>query len=96
VLRPDNIAVLESRATIQTDDGALIEVSHNALVDFGEDGFTKALRGESPRQMLLRGAPRYESADPRYAWLNRLQCIAVGDIDASRAEAVQADVYAVI
>jgi hypothetical protein len=95
VLRPDGIATLDSRATIETDDGALIEMHHDALIEFGEDGFQNALRGDWPDRMLLRGAPRYESADPRYAWLSRLQCIAVGDIDPSRTEAVQVDVYAV-
>jgi hypothetical protein len=95
VLRPDGIAILESRATIETDDGALIEVNHNALLEFGEGGFAGSLRGEWPSRILLRGAPRYESADPRYAWLSRLQCISVGDIAPSRAEAVQVDVYAV-
>ncbi len=96
VLRRDGVGILESRATIETNDGAVIETSLSGMLDVGTEGFARALEGEWPERIAFRGAPRYDSADPRYAWLTRRLCISVGDIEPTRPEAVSADIYAVL
>ena len=58
---------LDVRATLKTDDGALIFSEYRGRVRFGADGLHQVFT-----------SPRYETGDPRYAWLNGLQCIGKG------------------
>ena len=64
--RADGSYRLDVRMTLRTDDGALILVTYNGI------GQTTAA-GAS-----LRAAPLFETGDQRYAWLTRLQTVAVG------------------
>lgn len=96
VLRRDGVGIIDSRATIETEDGALIEVNLGGVMEVGDESLKKALHGDWPERIAYRGAPRYETADPRYAWLARMFCISVGEIVPGRDEAVTADVYAVV
>ena len=94
-LRPDGIGILDVRATFETDDGALIYTAYSGVADLGEDGYQRFLGGEPPPSGLpLRIVPRYQTADPRYAWLNRLQCVGIGQLFMERSE-VRYDIYAV-
>jgi hypothetical protein len=65
--RPDGTYRLDVRFTLRTDDGALILVTYNGI---GQATGTGA---------SLRTAPLFETGDPRYAWLTRLQAIGVGE-----------------
>jgi len=65
--RADGSYKLDVRLTLKTDDGALILVTYNGI------GQTTAA-GAS-----LRAAPLFETGDARYAWLTKLQAIAVGE-----------------
>ena len=58
---------LDVRATLKTDDGALIYSEYRGRVLFGVDGAHRVFT-----------SPRYETGDPRYAWLNGLQCVGKG------------------
>jgi hypothetical protein len=63
------VAALDIRFTVETHDGALIHIDAQGRVDgarFAKEG----------GPMLL--APRFETGDPRYAWLNLVQAVAVG------------------
>ena len=65
---PDGkLGALDVRATLRTDDGALIFSEYRGRVRFGRDGLNHVYT-----------SPRYETGDPRYAWLNGLQCIGKG------------------
>lgn len=77
--RADGTYKLDVRITLRTDDGALILVTYNGV------GQTTAA-GAS-----LRMAPLFETGDPRYAWLTRLQAVGVGE---RVGTAVRYDVYA--
>lgn len=79
-LRADGTLRLDVRLTLQTDDGALILMTYNG-VGKTEDGTTK-----------VRTAPLFETGDPRYAWLNSVQAVAVG---ATTAAGVAYEVYEV-
>ena len=62
-----SIGALDVRATLRTDDGALIYSEYRGRVRFGADGVHQVYT-----------SPRYETGDPRYAWLNGLQCLGKG------------------
>jgi hypothetical protein len=93
-VRKDGVAYLDVRTTFETHDGALILVAYQGVVDFGEDGYDKFLRGEMPLVVKLRTAPRFVTSHPSYRWLNRLFCFGVGEYRAATDEA-KYDVYAV-
>jgi hypothetical protein len=93
-LRRDGVVILDVRTTIETDDGALIQVQARGPADGGEGAYEQMLQGEAQGSVPFRTANLYQSADPRYSWLNRVQCIAAGDVDLSRPEPVRADVFA--
>jgi hypothetical protein len=92
-IRPDGIGILDVRATIETDDGALIDVEYTGIGDLGEDGYDRFLRGDLPPKVPLRVAPRFLTAHPDYQWINRVQCINIGDVDLTTF-LVSYDVYA--
>ena len=64
--RADGTYRLDVRLTLKADDGALILVTYNGI------GQT------TPAGASLRAAPLFETGDQRYAWLTKLQAIAVG------------------
>jgi len=65
--RADGSYRLDVRLTLKTDDGALILVTYNGIGQTTDAGAS------------LRGAPLFETGDSRYAWLTRLQAVAVGE-----------------
>jgi uncharacterized protein DUF3237 len=65
--RADGSYRLDVRLTLKTDDGALILVTYNGI------GQT------TPNGASLRATPLFETGDQRYAWLTRLQAVAVGE-----------------
>ncbi len=94
-LRTDGVGILDVRATLETDDGALIHTSYSGVADLGEDGYQQFLRGEPPASGTpLRVVPRYQTSHPRYTWLNRLQGLGIEEAFLERGE-VRYDVYAV-
>jgi Protein of unknown function (DUF3237) len=65
--RADGTYRLDVRLTLKADDGGLILVTYNGI------GQT------TPVGASLRAAPLFETGDQRYAWLTKLQAIAVGE-----------------
>jgi len=80
IVRTDGTAILTASVTIATEDGALIEVHHNGVVDYGEGWADNLRTGRWPPRLPVRKGTRFLTASPKYAWLNRLQCICVGDV----------------
>ena len=72
---------LDVRFSLRTDDGADIYVTYTGFGTRNEDG------GAS-----IRTAPRFETGDERYAWLNNLFTVAVGT---TTPEGVEYEIYAV-
>ena len=75
---------LDVRATLKTDDGAVIFSEYRGRVHFGADGLHRVFT-----------SPRYETGDPRYAWLNGLQCVGKG-ISSMKERRLRYRLYAVI
>ncbi len=79
-MRPDGTYKLDVRATLETEDGAAIYVTYNGI------GVLK------DRKLVLRTAPLFETGDQRYAWLNSVQAVGLGQ---SAQGTVEYDIYAV-
>jgi hypothetical protein len=62
----DGTIELDLRATLETDDGALIHMTFTGVRDVANDYF--------------RTLPRFETAAPKYAFLNRLLAVGIGEI----------------
>lgn len=92
-IRRDGVQAIDVRASVQTDDGAVIYACYSGVGDLGENGYQNYLDGTGPALVPLRAAARYQCGDPRYQWLNRLQCINIGEADVARL-IISFDVYA--
>ena len=93
-IRSDGIGILDVRATFQTHDGALIYATYSGVADLGADGYQKFLQQDLPPSIPLRIVPTFHTAHPAYVWLNRIQCLGIGQADMARLEA-KYDIYAV-
>lgn len=68
LVAPDGTGMLDVRALIETDDGALVFVQYPGRVDVSAGGPTYA-------------TPRFETGDERYRWLNKIQAVAKGRLE---------------
>ena len=95
VLRADGVADLDARYTLETVDGALIYVRNHGLRHGPADVIRRLAAGEpvDPGLYYMRTTPLFETGDARYAWLNRMVCVATG---ARRAAAVELEVFAIL
>lgn len=92
-LRSDGVGAMDVRATVETPEGALIYIAYTGVAELGADGYARFLANDPPATFSLRTAPRLSSAHPDYLWLNRLQCVGIGQADLARLE-VRYDLYA--
>lgn len=94
VIRSDGVADLDARYTLETSDGALIYVRNRGLRHGPAEVLKKISSGESvdPALYYMRTTPSFETGDARYAWLNRVVCVATG---ARRPAAVELEVFEV-
>jgi hypothetical protein len=93
-IRTDGVGILDVRATIETQDEALLYSSYTGVAELGEDAYDKFLQGDLPQIVPVRVVPRILTSHPDYQWLNRLQCLGVGEIDVANLK-VGYDLYAV-
>ena len=66
--RPDGAMELDLRVTLETDDGALIHMTFSGVRDDANHYF--------------RTLPRFETAAPKYDYLNRLLAVGKGEVRA--------------
>lgn len=71
IQRPDGVMELDLRATLQTDDGALIHMTFEGIRDDG-----------APGAPYFRTLPRFETGEAKYAFLNRLLAVGTAVIGA--------------
>jgi len=84
--RDDGAMTLDVRLALETDDGALIAMRYDGIaLGRTPDAQARFVRREplGEDELYWRTAPRFETADSRYAWLTRLVAVANGQ----RAEA---------
>ena len=90
----DGNAELDTRYSMETHDGALIDIRNSGYRNGPPEVIAALGRGEpvDPSLYYMRTHPRFETGDSRYAWLNRLICVGTG---ARQAAAVVIKVYEV-
>jgi hypothetical protein len=71
IKRADGVLELDLRITLLVDDGALVHMTFEGIRD-----------EEAPGGPYFRTLPRFETADPRYSFLNRLLAVGTGEISA--------------
>lgn len=80
VVGSDGVGRLDVRATFETHDGALVYVQYPGIVVFeGKLAAAAATGGETQfgdGHFMI--TPRFETGDPRYAWLHRVVAVGQG------------------
>ena len=71
VKRSDGVTELDLRITLETDDGALIYMTFEGIRDDG-----------APGAPYFRTVPRFETAETKYSFLNRLLAVGRGESSA--------------
>ena len=81
LLRSDGVLEMDLRMTLETHDGALVQLRSFGLRHGPPEVIAALARGESvdPSTYYFRTTPRFTTADPRYAFLNRVLAVAAGD-----------------
>jgi Protein of unknown function (DUF3237) len=69
--RADGVIELDLRVTLETDDGALVYMTFEGLRD-----------DHAREGAYFRTTPRFETAEPKYAFLNRLLAVGTAEIRA--------------
>ena len=94
VVRADGVAHLDARYTLETDDGALIYVRNEGYRHGPPEVIRQLAEGipVDPSLYYMRTNPWFETGDARYAWMNRMLCVAAGQ---RRAASVILEVYEV-
>jgi hypothetical protein len=80
-LRPDGVTTLDVRLVLETDDGAAIGMTYRGLRHGPAEVMARVNRGEAvdPNTYYFRTAVMFETAAPKYAWLNRAFFIGTGE-----------------
>ena len=85
LLRPDGATVLDVRVTLETDDQQLIYMTYRGLRHGPAEVMARLAKGEAvdPSTYYFRTTPVFETASPKYDWLNRIISVATGRREAS-------------
>lgn len=80
LVRPDGATVLDVRITLETDDGQLIYMTYRGIRHGPADVMARLAKGEAvdPASYYFRTTPVFETASPKYDWLNRIVSVASG------------------
>lgn len=80
LIRTDEVAEVDARYVLKTDDGVLITIVNQGLRRGPAAVMKRLAAGEEvlPSQYYFRSIPVFETADPRYAWLTKSVFVATG------------------
>ena len=78
----DRVARLDVRATLRTDDGALIHISNTGRVLMDQAASDRFAAGELIRhdEMVARSSPLFDTDDERYRWINAVHTVAINQV----------------
>jgi hypothetical protein len=80
IVRSDGGVTLDVRLMLETHDKAMIAMTYRGLRTGPADVLDRLNKGEAvdPTDYYFRIAPLFETAAPRYAWLNDVVAVGVG------------------
>lgn len=78
----DGVARLDVRATLRTDDGALIHLTSTGRVQMSAGAAARFAAGEFIRheELTARSSPLFDTDDERYRWLNAVHTVAINQL----------------
>ena len=81
LIRADGSAQQDARIVLKTDDGAIIVMTYRGVRHASADVNAKIARGEhvDGSEYYLRTVPFFETSAPKYAWLNQIVAVSVGE-----------------
>jgi len=81
LIRADGSARQDVRLLLRTEDDALILMTYSGVRRSSPEVSARLARGEvvDPSEYYLRTAPFFEASAPKYAWLNTIVAVAVGE-----------------
>jgi hypothetical protein len=87
-MRTDGAVQLDVRATVKTDDGAMIYATYSGLIHGPQDRLAAAMMGQevSLEEYYFFANPMFQTGSEQYAWLNRLLAIGRGRVVAGGVE----------
>jgi Protein of unknown function (DUF3237) len=93
---PSGVSRLDVRATIKTDDGALIYITYNGIINESKETEDRANKGEvlTSNDVYFIIAPTMQTSAKKYDWLNGVQCIGKM-VEVKEDSYVKYDIFAV-
>ena len=81
MVRADGLGELDTRYTLQTDDGKLIHVQNAGIRHASPAVTAKLMKGEpvDPSLVYFRTVPKFETSAPELAWLMRSIFVGTGE-----------------
>jgi len=78
--RPDGSTTLDVRIVLETDDGAAIGMTYRGMRHGPAAVMERVNKGEfvDPAEYYFRTAVAFETAAPKYDWLNRIIAVGTG------------------
>jgi hypothetical protein len=80
LVRADGATILDVRVTLETDDRQLIYMTYRGIRHGPAAVLARLAKGEAvdPASYYFRTTPVFETASPKYDWLNRIVSVATG------------------
>jgi hypothetical protein len=81
MIQPDGFSELDTRYTLETDDGELVYVQNAGIRHAEPDVMRRLLAGEivDPKLVYFRTVPKFETSAPSLQWLPRSVFVGVGE-----------------
>ena len=82
LVRSDGAIQLDVRATLRTDDGALVYATYGGLIVATQEVFGRLFQGQEVplEDYYFYTNPMFQTAAQQYEWLNRLIAIGRGKV----------------
>jgi hypothetical protein len=95
LLRSDRSYQQDVRLVLRTDDEALVLMTYRGVRHASPEVDARVARGEQvpPSDYYLRTAPFFETSSAKYAWLNKIVSIGVGE---RQAHGVKYEIFEVL
>jgi hypothetical protein len=95
LVRADGSSQQDVRLILRTDDGALILMTYRGVRHASPEVNERIARGEpvAASDYYLRTAPFFETSSPKYAWLNKIVSIGIGE---RQPEGVSYEVFEIL
>lgn len=96
VVSPNGVVNLDVRATLESNDGAIVYMRYGGRMDLGSpQGYEDYKAEKFPPKSYINIMPILETDHPDYEWMNRVSCFGIGRVDFTADPViVQYDVYA--